>query len=94
VVLPASAYAEALVGPSRRGRAAVASFDRFVADVAVRIEPPTREIARRAARLRSHRAGPRPPDALVLATGEVLDAGVELTADAAWPRVSRRVRVI
>src|SRR5262245_32148617 len=72
LVLPASAYAEALVGPSRRGPAALASFDRFVADLALRVEPLTREIARQAAHLRSRHAALRLPDALVLATGDVL----------------------
>ena len=94
LVLPASAYAEALVGPSRRGPAALASFDRFIADLAVRIEPLTSEIARQAARLRSRHVALRLPDALILATGDVLGAGTILTADAAWPKVSRRVRVI
>jgi predicted nucleic acid-binding protein len=94
LVLPASAYAEALVGPARRGPAALASFDRFVVDLAVRVEPLTREIARQAARLRSRHLALRLPDALVLATGDVLGAGAVLTADAAWPKVSRRVRVI
>jgi predicted nucleic acid-binding protein len=94
LVLPASAYAEALVGPCRRGAAAVASFERFISDLAVRVEPLTREIARQAAHLRSHHASLRLPDALVLATGDVLDAGTVLTADTAWPKVSRRARVI
>jgi predicted nucleic acid-binding protein len=94
LVLPASAYAEALVGPHRRGPAAVASFDRFVADLALRVEPLTPEIARRAAALRRRHAALRLPDALVLGTGEVLDVGVVLTADAAWAKLSRRVRVL
>ena len=94
LVLPASAYAEALVGPCRRGPAAVTSFDRFVADLALRLEPLTPEIARRAAHLRGRSAALRLPDALILATGDVLDAGVVLTADAAWAKLSRRVRVL
>lgn len=88
LVLPASAYAEALVGPSRRGPAAIASFDRFISDLAARIEPLTREIARQAARLRSRHVSLRPPDALILATGDVLDADLVLTADAAWPKAA------
>ena len=94
LVLPASAYAEALVGPFRRGPASVASFDRFIADLAVRVEPLTREIARQAAHLRSRHVSLRLPDALILTTADVLDAAAVLTADAAWPKVSQRVSVI
>lgn len=94
LVLPASAYAEALVGPSRRGPAAMASFEQFTSDLAVRIEPLSHEIARRVARLRAHHGSLRLPDALVLATGDVLDASIVLTADTAWPKVSRRTRLI
>jgi predicted nucleic acid-binding protein len=94
LVLPPSACAEALVGPSRRSPAALASFDRFVADLALHIEPLTRGIARQAALLRSRHVALRLPDALVLATGDALGAGLVLTTDAAWPRISRRVGVI
>jgi predicted nucleic acid-binding protein len=94
LVLPASAYAECLVGPSRRGPAAVAGFEAFVADLAVRVEPLTREIAARAALLRAGHGRLRLPDALILATAEVLDAAVVLTADRAWAGIDRRVRVL
>jgi hypothetical protein len=33
-------------------------------------------------------------DALVIATGEELSADAVLTADATWPRISRRVRLL
>ncbi len=94
LVLPASAYAESLVGPTRRGPAAVVSFEQFVADFALRIEPLSREIARQAAALRSQHRQLRLPDALILATRDVLDAAVVLTADAAWGKISARVQVI
>jgi predicted nucleic acid-binding protein len=93
-VLPASAYAEVLVGPCRRGAAAVASVEQFVADFAIRVEPVTAEIATRAAWLRARHQGLKLPDALVLATGDVLAATRVLTADRAWPAVSRRARSI
>ncbi len=91
VVLPASAYAEALVEPSRHGRAALERAKRFVDEFPMKVEPITREIAERAAELR---ARVRLPDAFVLATGDVLRADVVLTADARWPRVSKRARAI
>jgi predicted nucleic acid-binding protein len=90
-VLPASAYAEALVHPQEQGPSAVAHVRSLVAELPIRIEPIDREIAGRAAELRTR---VRLPDALVLATGDVLAADVVLTADDRWRTVSRRVRVI
>ncbi len=94
LVLPASAYAEILVAPLRRGMEAVARARQVMADLAIRIEPLTTEVADRAALLRARHASLRLPDAFVLATGETLEADVVLTADRAWPRVSRRARMI
>ena len=93
LVLPASAYAEVLVDPSRRGRDAVAVVRGFVKDLGIHVEPLTPDVAERAARLRAHHAFLRLPDALVLATAEALDVAA-LTCDRAWRRVSRRARVI
>jgi PIN domain nuclease of toxin-antitoxin system len=92
-VLPASAYAEVLVEPWRRGAHVVAQVRTFTADFGIRIEPLTAEVAERAARLRAQHRSLRLPDALVLATAEALDAHV-LTSDRTWARLSRRVRVI
>lgn len=94
LVLPVSVYAEVLVGPNRRGPAAVAMVEQFIADFAMRIEPVSPEIARQAARLRSRGPALKLPDAFVLATGDVLGASVVLTADSAWPKLSPRARVI
>jgi hypothetical protein len=58
------------------------------------VESLTAEIADRAALLRARHASLRLPDALVLATGDALAADAVLTAGSAWPRVSRRARVI
>ena len=92
-VIPASSLAEVLVVPYRAGDRTVQELERSLAEVPVRIEPITVDIARQAAALRAKHAGLRLGDAVVLATGEVLGAAV-LTADAAWPRYSKRVRVI
>ena len=94
IVLPASAYAEVLVGPYRRGSSAVRRVEEFVADLGMRIEPLTREIASRAAQMRAKAASVRLPDALVLATGDALRAARVLTADRAWLGISKRARVI
>jgi predicted nucleic acid-binding protein len=94
LVLPASAYAEMLVGPARRGSAALTAARQFVLDLALRIEPTTDRVAERAAILRAFHHSLRLPDALVLATADMLDASRVLTADRSWSRISRRVRVI
>jgi predicted nucleic acid-binding protein len=93
LVLPASAYAETLVDPWRAGADAVTVVKRFLAELGVRIEPLTADVAERAARLRSTHRGLRLPDALMLATADALDA-IALTADRSWPRVSRRARLV
>jgi predicted nucleic acid-binding protein len=94
LVLPASAYAEVLVRPYRDGAATVARVERFIADLAIRIVPLSREIARRAAELRGRRPAITLPDAIVLATGDELGATAILTAEESWTKISRRVRAI
>ena len=86
MVLPASVYAEALVGPMARGEGAVEVVDDFVARLPLSIEPMTVDVARVAARLRARHGGRlRLPDALVVATAEVLAADVLITTDRDWP---------
>jgi predicted nucleic acid-binding protein len=94
LILPASAYAEILVGPYRHGPDSVARAERLVSEIPLRVAPLTREIARAAAQLRAQHRSLGLPDALVLATGHVLDAVRILTADRAWLRVSPRAHVI
>jgi predicted nucleic acid-binding protein len=95
MVLPASAYAEALVGPSRHGAEAIATLDAFLDALPVTVEPATRDVARHAASLRAaHGRGLKLPDALALATAGVLDADLVLTTDAGWPEVAVDVRVL
>jgi predicted nucleic acid-binding protein len=91
LVLPASAYAEILVEPAASGAAALRRAKRIVDAFPLRIEPVTRDIAERAAVLRTKL---RLPDALVVATGELIGAEAILTADRRWATASRRVRVI
>ncbi len=95
LALPASAYAECLVAPSRRGAAAIATVDRFVDALPARVEPVTRTIAASAAALRvSHGPAFRLPDALVVATGLTLGAERILTTDARWPALPIPIKVV
>jgi len=95
LVLPASAYAELLVFPNRRGgAAAVATAKALLVQLPIRVEPIGAAIAERAAALRASTPRLRLPDTLVLATADVLDADVVLTADRGWLKASRRVRTI
>ncbi len=91
VRLPASAYAEALVDPARKGRADVAR-DKIRA-LLLGIEPIGEAIAERTAVLRADNPSLRLPDALVIACGEELGADAVLTTDRRWKRFGR-VRVI
>lgn len=63
-------------------------------DLAAEVAPISREVGRRAAQLRAAHPSLRLPDALVLATGDVLEAAAVLTTDRRWSRYGRRVRVI
>ncbi len=93
--VPASAYAESLVAPARRGREAMRAVDAFLADLPAEVVPITREISSRAAQLRArHGARLRLPDALVLATALHLRADRVLTTDAEWPKVGITVDLI
>lgn len=87
--LPASAYAEVLVRPARRGAASIKKVDDGLDALAVLIVEADREIARRAAMLRAHHRGLRLPDALVIATAAELDADHLLTTDRRWKTLPR-----
>ena len=90
MVIPASAYAELLVGPMRRGGDAVATVDAFLAALPAEIVALGAGIARAAATLRAEHAGRlRLPDAFVLGTAIELGADLVLTADRRWPRIDR-----
>ncbi|MGH3143816.1 MAG: type II toxin-antitoxin system VapC family toxin [Gaiellales bacterium] len=90
--LPASAYAESLVGPGRSGLSAHAR--QLIRSLAISIDPIDGATAEEAARMRARHRSLRLPDALVLAHAEVLEADEVLTTDATWKRFSRRVRIV
>jgi predicted nucleic acid-binding protein len=95
LVIPASAYAEVLVGPFRQGASAAAKVDEFLAALPARVEPATREVAAAAARLRArHGTKLRLPDALVVATAMELGAELLLTTDGGWPSLPLEVAVV
>ena len=95
LALPASAYAECLVAPFRRGARSVTAVDAFLADLAIDVEPVTRQLAKRAAQLRArHGRALRLADALVLATALHLKADRVLTTDAGWPAVGTAVDLV
>lgn len=89
--LPASAYAECLVGPARGKTLDLARRNIFQLGIAV--VPIDDSIAMKSAEIRGRARSLRLPDALVLACGEILDADVVLTADRRWARFAR-VRVL
>jgi len=95
LAIPASAYAECLVGPARQGRDAVGAVDAFLSDLPADVEPITRQVASRAAQLRArHGRRLRLPDALVLATALRLGADRVVTTDAGWPRAGITVDLL
>lgn len=95
LAVPASAYAEALVAPSRRGPDAVRAVDALLVDLPAEVEPMTRQAAKRAAALRArHGRALRLPDAMVIAAALHLKATRVLTTDRGWPEVGVEVEVV
>jgi predicted nucleic acid-binding protein len=92
LVMPASALSETLVAPAREGKLEQARSR--LQRLEVRVAAADEQVAVEAARLRGHHRSLRLPDALVIATGEVLEADSTVTCDRRWQRVSRRVRVV
>jgi predicted nucleic acid-binding protein len=88
LAMAASAFAECLVGPARRGEQAIQvvrdAFDRLPIEI-IDLSP---LVAIEAARLRSRHRSLRLPDALVIATSVLASANRLVTTDGRWP--SRR----
>ena len=94
-LVPASVFAEILVGPFRHGREQVELVESFLLELPARIESATPGIAREAARLRADHGGRlKLPDALVVATALEADADALLTTDRNWPSVGVRIEVV
>jgi len=93
LVLPASAFAEVLVGPSRKGDEAVVAVRGLVDRLPIGIEPLGAEIAVAAAKLRARHRSLKLPHALVIATASHLNADHLITTDRGWPgRTKLRLR--
>jgi predicted nucleic acid-binding protein len=94
LAISALTCAEILVGPlragGRAGGRAVEVVERFAAQV--RIVDLSPAIARLAAELRATR-GLKVPDAVIVATGQCLEADVIVTADVRWKGIPRVVVV-
>jgi predicted nucleic acid-binding protein len=85
ISIAASALAESLVAPSRRGHDAVRVVDELVSRLPIAIVNLDAEIARATAALRAHHRELRLPDALVIATAVSSSADELITTDRGWP---------
>jgi predicted nucleic acid-binding protein len=84
--IPASAFAESLVSPSRAGDGAVRSVTDFADRLPLTVQALDQQTAVVAAGLRArHGRSLRLPDALVVATAIRHDAEVLVTTDRGWP---------
>ena len=85
VAMPASALAETLVGPSRRGPHAVSAVHNLVASLPIVIVALDETIAVTAADLRARHPSLKLPDSLVIATASARRADILVTTDRRWP---------
>lgn len=83
--MAASALAECLVGPARRGDAEVQTVRALVERLPILIVPLGADIATAAARLRAAHRSLLLPDALVIATAIDSAADELITTDRKWP---------
>jgi predicted nucleic acid-binding protein len=89
LAIPASALAETLVIPSRAGR--LEEVQAKIRLLELRVIPIDENIAVEAARLRGRHRSLRLPDALVIASGDIVQADSILTGDRSWASISARV---
>ena len=85
VAMAASAVAECLVGPARRGDEAVATVRAFLARLPIEVLALDEEVAVAAATLRARHRTLKLPDALVIATAQLHGADRLITTDRRWP---------
>jgi predicted nucleic acid-binding protein len=89
IALPASAFAEAIVAPSRTGRHAVGTVRDLVRRVPIEVAALDDDTAVAAAHLRARHRSLKLPDALVIAAAVALDADHLVTTDRQWPPRSK-----
>ncbi len=85
LAMAASAVAESLVGPARRGEEAINAVRELLAVLPIEVVPLDEDIAVAAARLRARHRSLRLPDALVVAAAHTRQAGLLITTDRRWP---------
>ena len=86
IVIPASALAESMVAPARKGEAALEAFREFVERFPLGVAKLDAEVAIIAAQIRAlHGSRLKLPDALVVATAINLEVEVLVTTDRGWP---------
>ncbi len=89
-MIPASAWAEALVAPCRAGEAAIRTAREFSEQLPVVVAEIDADTALAASRLRArHGQKLKLPDALVVATAMQMSADVLVTTDRDWPTKRR-----
>jgi predicted nucleic acid-binding protein len=95
LMLPASAYAEVLVQPARRGSQAVTAVDDAIDAIPAVVVPIDRAMARSAGELRAAQGRVLTlPDAMVLACARVTGADRVLTTDRGLARPGVEVDVV
>lgn len=85
LAMAASALAECLVAPARRGEDAIRMVHDLLHRLPVDVIPLDADVATRAARLRARHRSLRLPDALVIATAAEHGADRLVTTDRRWP---------
>lgn len=85
LAMAASAFAECLVGPARRGDLAIRRVRDLIQRLPILITPLDEEIAVAASRLRAAHPTLRLRDALVIATAISAEADLLVTTDRKWP---------
>ena len=85
LAMAASAFAECLVAPSRRGERAVSVVEDLVKRLPIDVVELDAGTARIAAALRAQHRKLRLPDALVIATAVAASADELITTDRGWP---------
>jgi predicted nucleic acid-binding protein len=88
--MAASAVAECLVGPARRGEDAIDSVLELLERLPISVVALDVTIASTAARLRARHRTLRLPDALVIASAVEAGADELITTDRGWPTQRRR----
>jgi predicted nucleic acid-binding protein len=94
IVVPASVLSEVLVGAFRTTPHAVRTVEGFIDDLVSEVRLVDRAIGRAAAQYRADHPWLPLSDALVIATGKLVDAEEILTTDRRWAEVDPRVRLV